>query len=456
MKTFFKTLAMVAAALAALACAKEADRTEEVPCVLTAAIGELPTKATPDLEGKLTWEDGDQIAVYTTEERLVTFTLSSGAGSAKASFTGTLNEGEVPNDYAIYPAAGSSYDGTTMGITLPDGYDFTEGGRVQPPMVAKISGSSLSFKHVCGMIRVSFEGFPSAAARFRYAVTNKRITGAFEVDLSGTDPVVNAVAATESAVLFNATAPGVPGTKTWFDVIVPVGTYDNASLILNATGDALSFINGLSSSKSNTVGRGSLLRMPAINMKLTDANFEKGAIGANEGTYETQYPGKYTVVDNPHKTGVNGSGKVLKADLSAETGTILSHNIQWPCTQQNGNSFSQPYRTGIYPRSNLNSLVVRCKYWCGSDKGKYIPYARAVASGSYQLPATINGTACTAENLATLLKADEWNILEWTYSQWGAAFSNGIAFRPWCDKDGNETAEAGGRIAYFDDIEVLI
>lgn len=105
----------VAGMLALSSCSNDSDELviNETPheMTFTAGYGEATRAAISGTS--VTWESGDAIRVYSTKNNTGKyFSLSTGAGTNSATFTG-----EAVNDskfYAVYPAGGSSLDGTTI------------------------------------------------------------------------------------------------------------------------------------------------------------------------------------------------------------------------------------------------------------------------------------------------------------------------------------------------------
>lgn len=106
----------VAGMLALSSCSNDSDELviNETPheMTFTAGYGEATRAAISGTS--VTWEDGDAIKVFSTKNNTgINFSLSTGAGSNSATFTG-----EAVDDskfYAVYPSGyGTSLDGTTI------------------------------------------------------------------------------------------------------------------------------------------------------------------------------------------------------------------------------------------------------------------------------------------------------------------------------------------------------
>lgn len=181
------------------------------------------TKVEVSPDGRLSWKEGDEIAVWTSNGsagKFCTFVLDSGAGTVDAVFSGTPDPGYSPGALAVYPASAAvSYTGGYLVVNYPDTYTYNEGNS-NVRMAAYFSGLSdlLSFRHLGGMIRVSVSGIPLSVNCFRL-VCDHGIAGNFAVS---SDMTAVASAGSEAAVSVNFT----PGSLTdgAFDIPVPVGT----------------------------------------------------------------------------------------------------------------------------------------------------------------------------------------------------------------------------------------
>lgn len=102
------------------------------------------------------WSIGDEIGIFVTNGSSSTYTninysLSSGAGTKNAGFSGLL-EGENPvKKAAFYPyGSDASYDGSKISLTLKDTYNYKEGENSSALMACQINESAqnvLAFKN---------------------------------------------------------------------------------------------------------------------------------------------------------------------------------------------------------------------------------------------------------------------------------------------------------------------
>ncbi|MBO5596453.1 MAG: hypothetical protein J5917_06750 [Bacteroidales bacterium] len=432
MNKLIKTLAVTAAAIAALSCTKEADNNvqeKEKTVSFTASIADaMGTKLAADADGKVTWEADDAIRVYMANGEERKFTLSAGAGTGTATFTGSIPDGTTAS-FAIYPYYGLSpaLSGTDLSLTLPAVYDLQGGKNPAIPMFGKLSGeNSFAFTHLCGVIRFHFKNVPATGGRFRFTSNNLKVTGTHSISTTATTPELVAATGSANYVDIVYDAPNEHGKDVTLDVIVPTGTYNNFAVRFYTTDGSTPLTQTATVTQdANVVTRKKMLAMPTLDLAVFREEFETGSTWNVANT---------TIVDNPASTSVNASEKVIDA-----TGYF---------------SFTVPQPTSPFQYLRSSAKVIRCKYYIGSNAGAGFPALRNGASPNpYVIPTRVNGTAVTDENRTTIFSASEWNILEWDVN--GGA-SGTPYIRPYCDKDGdNITVPAGAKI-YFDDIEVLL
>ena len=124
------------------------------------------TKASVTEAGVVSWQETDNIGVYTSNSTIETFKVSS-ITDGVAVFTAPLQSGVTPEALAVYPATSfKSLAEETVVISYPATYVY-EKDAMKAPMAAVIgSDNELSFRHVGGLIRVSCPAVPSGAVSF--------------------------------------------------------------------------------------------------------------------------------------------------------------------------------------------------------------------------------------------------------------------------------------------------
>ena len=265
-------LGLVATALLVGSCNNEelVEKTAEGNVVLHATINDTDSRAALTDEGIFSWTKGDQISVYTTEHTFSIFTLkASDAGNATGTFTGGFGVGASMSTCAVYPYnKNHSLTGKQLTFHMADSYAYVE-GNTNAPMIAKISdgNANLGFTHLGGVIRFILKDIPAGVDKLVFS-TSSKISGDFIVsDVTATTPSIVTSASDDQDVINaeKSVAITFPTTteksnKTFY-IPVPTGTYTSMKLELKGNDEVL---QTLSTDKSNTVNRTTLLRMPVI------------------------------------------------------------------------------------------------------------------------------------------------------------------------------------------------
>ena len=239
MKRFFVFAALAAFALTS--CEQKIDIPAEIPTpgssestglVFTATTESAATKTalSPDGENfNVVWQNGDQITivdgattpnvgVYSTESTTTTatFTLQSGNAAAEQPFK------------AWYPA--SIYNNGAP--ALPATQDYAEGNISGAPMMAVSSTTSLGFKNLVGIIKLSLTTNQSGQKVSSIALSaNEGMSGPFTVTNDA------AVVSGTAGVTLNCGTEGVAigSTAIPFYIAVPANTYTGLSITVTTT-----------------------------------------------------------------------------------------------------------------------------------------------------------------------------------------------------------------------------
>ena len=233
MKKYFAIIAL--ASLTLVACEKVQEFFDDSNDITTiyAIAGADRTKTT--VSGlNVYWSTGDVVAVANEDGNMVEFELKSGAGSAEASFEGTLGGKEL-GTYAVYPAtSNSAVEGNTVTVDYLDSWDY---GQTILPMWGK-RASEYSFYNVGGSILVTYSNVPTGNDKyFVLNCTSKNITGTVTVSGLPSSPAVNTSGLNGPAVSIE----NVPGNLSSLSFVIPVPAgsgYDiMADLYDDTTGD---------------------------------------------------------------------------------------------------------------------------------------------------------------------------------------------------------------------------
>ena len=214
------------------------------------------TKTSFSDEGIFSWETGDALSVADGSGTFSTFTLSLGAGTSKAQFTGTYQDG-TPGDIAYSPVGSHSL----TQFVLPSTYTWQEGCS-NAPMLGRRSSAGYAFRHLGGVMRFTFKNIPEDARRFIFSVP-QRVCGTFDIDFSQDDATI-AASTGSSTVTFTFDKPSNPMV---FNVPLPMGVYDDFSVwFANASGQEISGTRISANQAVNQISRGTLLLMSERDM----------------------------------------------------------------------------------------------------------------------------------------------------------------------------------------------
>ena len=229
---------------------------------LNASIENGGTRTSVDEEGHVSWVETDAIGVFGKQTKNAKF-QSTGAGTS-IKFVGEMSAQDEPS-LAYYPYDESaSLDGNTLHFTLPSEYTYT--GESNAPMLGvKQEDDSFTFKHLCGLLKVTIEDMPESATKF--VITSN---GNSPLPISGVATVEdvmmdNAVLELQSlpdayCVTYNF-SPTVFSSDKVFYIPLPRGTYERLVVSLMGNEDEIIFERSVSNLK---VERAAMIEMPVL------------------------------------------------------------------------------------------------------------------------------------------------------------------------------------------------
>lgn len=306
---------------------------EEVPVaehtILAVMEGDQTRTSVTD-EGVFSWSAGDQVWLQTTSGSVVG-TLSSGAGTSRASFSTGVFIGELTGK-AVYPYnASHSISGDELSFVLPASYDLGSNlANTNAAMCGVDVDGAIRFNHLGGVMRFVFKNAPVGTDKFQITL-DKKINGTFTADLLEALPVIETSAASsesEKTVTLNFDALELVSDISLY-VPLPVGTYTTLGLELWAGDKSLwSYSNTV----TNKIGRKTLKLMPAVNMGTSvDGDIEGGVVDLSENGTANSYivsaagSYKFTTVKGNSSESV---GAVASAEVLWETfGTDVTPNV---------------------------------------------------------------------------------------------------------------------------------
>ena len=267
-----KYMYMAAALLVLAACAKEKEVNTEKGEVSLNATMEIPVdgQTKTALSGlNVVWTGTESINVFTSASENVQLTTTDSGSSAV--FTGGGITGTP--QYAIYPyASTNSISGSTITFTLPEtqtyaANSFGQGANVS---VGKISGSAVSFKNVCGVLKLSLSiasGDAANVGRIVLTDENNWLTGTFSADAEDANPTATYTGSDggNTITLDCSAGSGVAlsTTATDFYIVVPAGAC-SAGFTAEVYSKQNHLITTLNTAKNNSVSRATIKKMPEV------------------------------------------------------------------------------------------------------------------------------------------------------------------------------------------------
>ena len=212
----------------------EAPSQVEVAVELTASAAADATKTVMTEYNAHWWSVSDKISLFYTVEGKTghsVFTSKNYIPAASAKFAGSLSLPAEDTDLttvsalAVYPATtADASDGTSVNVTVPSVQTAVEGSFMEGayPVVAKTSDltAALSFKAVCGGVKVSFQ--TPGITSFTFDAKEAKIAGKASVKIGedGT-PVATLGEGAVSEITVNAPAGGFEVGKWYYMTAFP-------------------------------------------------------------------------------------------------------------------------------------------------------------------------------------------------------------------------------------------
>ena len=300
---------------------------EEVPSkegVIRAVMENDETRTSVTDEGKFTWSADDQIWLGTTSGSVIG-TLSTGAGTANATFSYGSFFGEMTGK-AVYPYnSGHSVKGEVLDMVLPASYDLgTSLQNTNAALYGVNVDGTLKFNHLAGVMRFKFKNVPAGVNQFVITL-DKKINGTFKADLTADYPVLETSATeveAEKTVTFNFDALAQTSDIMLY-VPLPIGTYNSLGLALNKSDES---VWTYSNTVTNTVTRKKLILMPTVTLS--------GSIGGDlegEDTPAEAVNLSENGTANSYIVSAAGSYEFTptKGNSNESVGTISSVEVLW-------------------------------------------------------------------------------------------------------------------------------
>lgn len=204
-------------------------------------------------KGAFYWSKDDKIGVTTTENKSDFSALAmdeSGIGQSSATFNGIING--ALEGYAVYPYDDNhSISDATLTYYFKPEYTYSkvdadfatstqgEGNSFNPPMWGNIANGTVALRHLGAVCCIKIDKLPTGTDLKLTLTSDKKINGAYTVNLASETPQIEAFAATTEntvTIIFsndNENASGV------FYVPLPVGEHTLRLKVLDNTSEKI-------------------------------------------------------------------------------------------------------------------------------------------------------------------------------------------------------------------------
>jgi len=229
------------------------------------------------------WEEGDAIGVWDSyNEAFIKLTVSEGAGTARAKFTGEVPGNWDPNtSFVVYPYDGADYYQGTLKYGWSR-WGLNDDGRSLPlyGTISKTSDSNYSthFTHMAAIVKVTFTNVPDPSETgyvwFETYQDTKFFADNFQINMSANPPVVETESLNDFIRCNTLPSHKAGDTVVMYVPVVP-GTYNST----NTAGreDIMSFV--VTVKKSESLGGDNLKKVVTkVQEPLTDFTFERGGL----------------------------------------------------------------------------------------------------------------------------------------------------------------------------------
>lgn len=286
-----KVFIYFAAALCLAACTQESPVIEEdsnslEPQYVTVSFS-VTTENDSDQEvkalidqvgGTIAWNDGDQIAIHTDKGNLAVLTYRTSHGK----FTGSIAaDDSVSDDCIAYYPASIAASGNDSKVSLPNSYTSIQEAAKSFPLRGTVSGSSITLKHLGGVIRITLNNAPESLDKVVLTMP-KNITGDFTVADDSGNKVINAGASSDD-VTINVPSSSRIGDDLVLLVPVPVGSYDGFNVEFYE-GSTKLFEKG--TANTITMARKQFRKMAAFNTPEGDVSTEWRIYRSYSGSWD--------------------------------------------------------------------------------------------------------------------------------------------------------------------------
>ena len=290
-----KRIILSVLAMSALLCGCQKDHVSELAQgrgTIQATIEEISaTRTVMDENNNIRWSEGDQIVGFMKSTLGVKYQVTAASvGKTSASFeevsNGGLNAGtELEHIIAYYPysssvSAAKSGSNYTLDVILPteQSYVAESFGNGAMPMVAVSETNNITFRNVCGGMKLQLRGTQKVKSISLQGKNNEKLSGAAVVTAytDETKPAITMASGASTSVTLNC-GSGIQlneSKATEFIISLPPVLFSKGFTV--TVTDAESKTYTVETDKANTVLRSSLLVMPAVKLASTEEEPDNG------------------------------------------------------------------------------------------------------------------------------------------------------------------------------------
>ena len=383
------------------------------------------TKTSLDGEGNVLWKQGDQVSIFagsTVNEQYQVSDASDGKTAAtlnKVGGGGFVAGTEIDNNVAFYPYAstaeiaksGSNY--VISEIELPATQNYAAGsfGNGAFPMVAVTSSTedmNLKFKNILGGLKLQLKGTATITSITITGKNNEKLYGEAEVTVAyGGTPSISLTNADAKTVTLDCGA-GVPlntETATPFIIALPPITMTGGFTVLVTDSEGKHM--EISTSKSQTIPRSSLLRMPVVNYVGTNNYLAEPLTFTSNGSTTVSFNKKntpdditleYRIGSGDWESYTIGSGIILANGESLQFRAGVGGNEMIGKSSSNYYYYSVSGTGTVEASGNIMSLLDRDlqRSTLSNDCFAYLftSCAKLISAANLKLPATTLAYEC--------------------------------------------------------------
>lgn len=194
---------------------------EDGKMAIVASIEGQPNSRVTESQGTLSWEADDWFTVFSDNGvKFITDATNAPLGKFTPEEDVTLDD----NSYAVYYPVDNAFSLTNAELTVNLAASYSSGASIKAPMWGTYADGSISFKHLCGALKVAYSEIPTGYTTL-VVEASKPINGTFTATLSAGEPVL-ATTAQASETNKKVTVTITDNQDGVFYVPLPADTYD--------------------------------------------------------------------------------------------------------------------------------------------------------------------------------------------------------------------------------------